>query len=51
MQVIYVEDTFNSDEAEGVRLTEELTVGKQMAGGTQVSGHHLCKPLLLLMAR
>ena len=37
MQVIYVEDTFNSDEAEGVRLTEELTIGKQMAGGTQVS--------------
>ncbi len=37
VQVIYVEDTFNSDEAEGVRLTEELTVGKQMAGGTQVN--------------
>ena len=37
VQVIYVEDTFNSDEAEGVRLTEELTIGKQMAGGTQVS--------------
>ena len=36
MQVIYVEDTFNSDEAEGVRLTEELMVGKQMAGGSQV---------------
>ena len=41
VQVIYVEDTFNSDEAEGVRLTEELTVGKQMAGGTQVS----CSPV------
>ena len=37
MQVIYVEDTFNSDEAEGVRLTDDLTVGKQIAGGTQVS--------------
>ncbi len=37
MQVIYVEDDFNSDEAEGVRLTEELTVGKQIAGGSQVT--------------
>lgn len=36
VQVIYVEDSFNSDEAEGIRLTDELIVGKQMAGGTQV---------------
>ena len=35
-QVIYVEDSFNADEAEGVRLTDELVVGKQMAGGSQV---------------
>ncbi|CAL5228490.1 g11635 [Coccomyxa viridis] len=42
--VIYVEDTFNSDEAEGVRLTEELTVGKQMAGGTQGAIYELKSP-------
>ncbi|CAK0786003.1 hypothetical protein CVIRNUC_009216 [Coccomyxa viridis] len=42
--VIYVEDTFNSDEAEGVRLTEELMVGKQMAGGSQGAIYELKKP-------
>ena len=46
-QVIYVEDSFNSDEAEGVRLTEDLTVGKQIAGGTQVSWRSFPRLLLL----
>ncbi len=36
MQVIYVNDTLNLEEAEGARLTEDLIVGKQIAGGAQV---------------
>lgn len=35
-QVIYVNDTLNLEEAEGARLTEDLIVGKQIAGGAQV---------------
>ena len=35
-QVIYVNETLNLEEAEGARLTEDLIVGKQLAGGAQV---------------
>lgn len=38
MQIIYVNDDFNVEEAEGSHLTDDLVVGKQIAGGAQVCG-------------
>jgi hypothetical protein len=40
LQVIYVGDNLNMEEAEGARLTEDLIVGSQIAGGAQVHAHH-----------
>jgi hypothetical protein len=36
VQVIFVEDELNVDSAEGARLTDDLVIGKQLAGGAQV---------------
>lgn len=36
MKVIYVGDNLNMEEAEGARLTDDLIVGSQIAGGAQV---------------
>ncbi|CAL8466107.1 g5643 [Coccomyxa elongata] len=43
-EVIYVNDTLNLEEAEGARLTEDLIVGKQIAGGAQGAIYELKAP-------
>lgn len=35
-QVIYVKENLNLEQAEGARLTEDLVIGAQIAGGAQV---------------